>query len=244
MKEGSESLENNSPEEIPESESQVPVAELQDQARRLRAAVRRDRTGPSGPSGPSFLGRIVYLAFFMGVMGSAIHLLMFPAVRHELVLKVSGLWMAASRDVTRSHIYRLPPPPPKPAEQKVVFQAPVPVVTGSNVPEIGTASSGEAETGGPRQIESLKKTRDSETAYRLLLEKSAAAKDLTEGRIPGQAFTEWRLVKDDVPVLWIDLVAAGDADPEVHFIWSVDLETRTVTALSQAARDLDQPRSD
>ena len=240
----SESRENNSPEEIPESESQVPVEELQEQARRLRVAVRRDRPGASGPSGPSFLGKIVYLAFFMGVMGSTIYLLMFPPVRHELVLQVSELWMAASRDINRSHIYRLPPPPPKPAEQKVVFQAPVPVVTGTSAPEIGTASSGEAESGGPRQVESLKKTRDSETAYGLLLEKSVAAKDLTEGKISGQAFKEWRLVKDDVPVLWIDLVAGGEPDPEVHFIWSVDLETRTVTALSQAARDLDQPRSD
>ncbi len=244
MKEESESPENDSLEEIPESESQVPVEELQEQARRLRVAVRRDRTDPSGPSGPSFLGKVLYLAFFTGVMGSTIYLLMFPAVRHELVLQVSEMWMAASRDVTRSHIYRLPPPPPKPAEQKVVFQAPVPIVTGSNVPEIGTASSGGDPNGEPRQVESLKKTRDSETAYRLLLEKSAAAKDLTEGKIPGQAFKEWKLVKDDVPVLWIDLVAAGEPGPEVHFIWSVDLETRTVTALSQAARDLDRPGSD
>ena len=244
MKEDSESQENNSTEEIPESEGQVPVEELQEQARRLRVAVRRDRTDASGPSGPSFLGKIGYLAFFMGVMGSTIYLLMFPAVRHEMVLQVSEAWMAASRNVTRSHIYRLPPPPPKPAEQKVVFQAPVPIVSGSSVPEIGTASSGEDPSGGPRQVESLKKTRDSETAYRLLLEKSAAAKDLTEGKIAGQAFKEWRLVKDDVPVLWIDLVAAGEPEPEVHFIWSVDLETRTVTALSQAARDLDQSRAD
>ncbi|MDE2927145.1 MAG: hypothetical protein OXT71_12170 [Acidobacteriota bacterium] len=244
MKEDSESLENDSPEEIADSESQAPAEELQEQARRLRVAVRRDRTGPSGPSGPSFLGKILYLAFFMGVMGSTIYLLMFPAVRHDLVRQVSEVWIAASRDVTRSHIYRLPPPPPKPAEQRVVFQAPVPIVSGSNVPETGTASSGEDPDGGPRQAPALKKTRDSETAYRLLLEKSAAAKDLTEGKIPGQAFKEWRLMKDDVPVLWIDLVVAGDAGPEVHFIWSVDLETRTVTALSQAARDLDQPRSD
>ena len=244
MKEDSESVESNSPQENPESESQVPVEELQEQARRLRVAVRRNRTDASGPPGPSFVGTILYLAFFTAVMGSTIYLLMFPAARYDLVRQVSEMWMAASRDITRSHIYRLPPPPPKPAEQRVVFQAPVPIVTGANVPEIGPASSGEAESGGPRQVESLKKTRDSETAYRLLLEKSAAAKDLTEGKIPGQAFKEWRLVKDDVPVLWIDLVVAADPGPEVHFIWSVDLETRTVTALSQAARDLDQPRSD
>ena len=240
MKVESEPPENTSPEDSPESQGQVPVEELREQARRLRVAVRRDRTDPSDPS---FLGKILYLVFFMGVMGSTVYLLMFPSVRQELVLQVSELWIAAARDVTRSHIYRLPPPPPKPAEQKVVFQAPVPVVSGSNVPEGGTTSSGETPSGGPRQPQALKKTRDSETAYRLLLEKSATAKDLTEGKIPGQAFKEWRLVKDDVPVFWIDLVATREPDPEVHLIWSVDLETRTVTALSQAARDLVRPES-
>ncbi len=243
MKVESESPENPEPEETPESQGQFPVEELREQARRLRVAVRRDRMDPSDRSDPSFLGKVLYLVFFMGVMGSTIYLLMFPSVRQELVLQVSELWIAAARDVTRSHIYRLPPPPPKPAEQKVVFQAPVPIVTGSNVPEGGTVSTGEAPGDGPRQARALKKTRDSETAYRLLLEKSDIAKDLTEGKIPGQAFKEWRLVKDDVPVFWIDLVATRGADPEFHLIWSVDLETRTVTPLSQAARDLVRPES-
>ncbi len=240
MKVESEPQENTSQEESPESQGQVPVEELREQARRLRMGVRRDRTDPSGPS---FFGKVLYLAFFMGVMGSSIYLLMFPSVRQELVLQVSELWIAAARDVTRSHIYRLPPPPPKPADQKVVFQAPVAIVSGAKVPEGGTTSSGETPSGDPRQPQALKKTRDSETAYRLLLEKSASAKDLTEGKIPGQAFKEWRLVKDDVPVFWIDLVATRDPDPEVHLIWSVDLETRTATPLSQAARDLVRPES-
>ncbi len=240
VKADSEPQENTSPEEFPEPQGRVPDEELREQARRLRVAVRKDGTGPSDPS---FLGKFLYLMFFMGVMVSTIYLLMFPSVRHGLVLQVSELWMDAARDVNRSHIYRLPPPPPKPAEQKVVFQAPVPIVSGSNVPEGGTISTGANSSGGPRQAKALKKTRDSETAYRLLLEKSAAAKDLAEGKTPGQAFKEWRLVKDDVPVLWIDLVATREAGPEIHFIWSVDLETRSVTALSQAARDLEQPAS-
>ena len=146
MKVESEPPENTSPEDSPESQGQVPVEELREQARRLRVAVRRDRTDPSDPS---FLGKILYLVFFMGVMGSTIYLLMFPSVRQELVLQVSELWIAAARDVTRSHIYRLPPPPPKPAEQKVVFQAPVPIVSGSIVPEGGTTSSGRPRAAAP-----------------------------------------------------------------------------------------------
>ncbi len=243
MKVESEPPENPAPEESPESQGQGPVEELREQARRLRVAVRRDGMDPSDPSDPSFLGKVLYLVFFMGVMGSTIYLLMFPSVRQELVLQGSELWIAAARDVTRSHIYRLPPPPPKPAEQRVVFQAPVPIVTGSNLPEGGTVSPAEAVGDGPRQAQALKKTRDSETAYRLLLEKSDTAKDVTEGKIPGQAFKEWRLVKDEVPVYWIDLVATRGSDPEVHLIWSVDLETQTATPLSQAARDLVRPES-
>ena len=241
MKVESESKENTSPDDPRENEGQVPVEELQEQARKLRAAVRRERTDPADPS---VLGKILYLVFFAAVMGSTVYLLMFPAVRHQLVLQVSEWWVAAARDVTRSHIYRLPPPPPKPADQKVVFQAPVPVVAATSVPEDGAAPSGAGSNGGSEEVRSLKKTRDSETAFRLLLEKSAAARDLEEGKIPGQAYKEWRLVKDNVPVFWIDLVASRESEPEVHLIWAVDLETGTVTALSQAARDLERPGAD
>lgn len=240
MKDDSELNDKPSPEEAPKSQDPDPVEELREQARRLRVASRKDRTGPPDPS---FFGKVFYLAFFMIVMGSSIYLLMFPAVRQGLVLQVSELWIAAARDVTRSHIYRLPPPPPKPADTKVVFQAPVAVVTGVTVSDGGTAPAAANGSGESRQVKALKKTRDSETAYRLLLEKSVAARDLTEGKIPGQAFKEWRLVRDSVPVLWIDLVAARESEPEVHLIWSVDLETRTVNALSQAARDLEQSGS-
>ena len=241
MKVDSEVSENRSPEASPDPEGQVPVAELKAQARRLRLGARRDRTVPAGPS---FIGKVLYLAFFMGVMGSTVHLLMFPSVRHGLVLQVSDWWTAAARDVTRSHIYRLPPPPPKPAEKKVVFQAPVPIVSGSNVLPGATASAGDDASGGPGRSAALKKTRDSETAYRLLLEKSVTARELTEGKLTGHLFKEWRLVKDSVPVLWIDLVAVRETGQEIHLIWSVDLENRTLAALSQAARDLEQPRPD
>lgn len=241
MKEDSESRENTSPDDIPETRDQVPVEELQEQARKLRVAVRRERTDPADPS---FFGKVLYLVFFAAVMGSTVYLLMFPSARHQLVLQVSDWWVAAARDITRSHIYRLPPPPPKPADQKVVFQAPVPVVASTSVPDGGPAPSGTDPGDGPGQVQSLKKTQDSETAFRLLLEKSAAARDLKEGRIPGQAYKEWRLVKDDVPVFWIDLIAGRESEPEVHLIWSVDLETSAVTALSQAARDLERSASD
>lgn len=240
MKVDSEPLENASPDNDPEPRDPVPAEDLREQARRLRAGVRRGRLDPDAPS---FLAKVLYLVFFAGVMGSVVYLLMFPAGRQELVLQVSEWWIAAARDVTRSHIYRLPPPPPKPADQKVVFQAPVPIVSGSGAP-VETASSREETSDSPREVRSLEKTGDSEKAFRLLLEKSAAARDLTEGKISGQAYKEWRLVKDDVPVFWIDLVAARGSEPEVHLVWSVDLETRDVTALSQAARDLERPRSD
>ena len=241
MKVDSEPPENASPDDAPETRGPVPAEDLREQARRLRAGARRDRIDPDGPS---FLAKVLYLVFFAGVMGSVVYLLMFPAGRQELVLQVSEWWIAAVRDVTRSHIYRLPPPPPKPADQKVVFQAPVPIVSGSGAPVGENASSREEPSEDSRQVRSLEKTGDSEKAFRLLLEKSAAARDLTEGKISGQAYREWRLVKDDVPVFWIDLVAARGSEPEVHLVWSVDLETRNVTALSQAARDLERPRSD
>ena len=108
-----------------------------------------------------------------------------------------------------------------------------PVQGGTAVQE-GDASVGSRQTAGPGE------TRESEQAFRLLPQESLVAWDLMEGSIPGWTFKEWRLVKESAPIFWIDLVCVQEPRMEVHLIWSVNLETRTVTALSQAARDLEQ----
>jgi hypothetical protein len=53
-------------------------------------------------------------------------------------------------------------------------------------------------------------------------------------------FSSWRSVKDESPEFWIDLVAFRQPEEEeVHLIWSVNTENERVSALSQAARNLE-----
>ncbi len=82
-----------------------------------------------------------------------------------------------------------------------------------------------------------------EAAYNLLRETGEAAAELGENKHPEFEFKGWRSVKDDAPEFWIDLIVTRRSDgQEVHLIWSVNTETKRLTALSQAARDLEASR--
>ncbi|MBI2821468.1 MAG: hypothetical protein HYX74_04535 [Acidobacteria bacterium] len=69
-------------------------------------------------------------------------------------------------------------------------------------------------------------------AYDLVLATQSRMRDLVS-----QGTSNWRVVKEKNGVVWIDIVIAGGR--EQHYIWAVDVEKRTVEALSQAARNLE-----
>ena len=86
----------------------------------------------------------------------------------------------------------------------------------------------------------LEKTKDSIAAYDLLSKKSQVVRVLREGKHARYKFVEWRAVKNSAPVFWIDLLASESSDgKQLHLVWSVNLETGDLSALSQAARDLE-----
>jgi len=64
-------------------------------------------------------------------------------------------------------------------------------------------------------------------------------RELKEGKHPRYKFVDWRAVKNSAPVFWIDLLASDSSGKQFHLVWSVDLETKDLSALSQAARDLE-----
>ncbi|MCH7604243.1 MAG: hypothetical protein IIB54_15920 [Planctomycetes bacterium] len=77
----------------------------------------------------------------------------------------------------------------------------------------------------------------------MLVRLSDAAARLSQNELEGLAFSSWRPVKDEPPEFWIDLVAIRQPEEEeVHLIWSINTEDERVTALSQAARDLEVGR--
>ena len=95
------------------------------------------------------------------------------------------------------------------------------------------------EEEAPAQVQ-LPRTDSNQGAYNVLLRLSNAASRLSENNLDGLEFSSWRPVKDASPEFWIDLVALRHPEEqEVHLIWSVNTENERVTALSQAARDLE-----
>lgn len=77
-------------------------------------------------------------------------------------------------------------------------------------------------------------------AFETLKQTSLAAAKLVIGEAEDLAFREWKPVQRDGSKVLLDLTALRISDNrELHLIWQVDAENGKVTALSQAARDLE-----
>lgn len=81
----------------------------------------------------------------------------------------------------------------------------------------------------------------SNRAVEILKEKSVLARQLMEGEgVLDLSFQEWKTVRRNAPEFWIDVVTYRTTDQgELHLIWSVNIDTGVVRALSQAARDVE-----
>jgi hypothetical protein len=56
-------------------------------------------------------------------------------------------------------------------------------------------------------------------------------------QVASQRAAKWSVLKDDGGVIMIDIVTSGGE--EEHYVWSVDLNSKSVTPLSHAARNLE-----
>ena len=96
----------------------------------------------------------------------------------------------------------------------------------------------------------LVKNSVSEQAYNLLRKKSDLVSQLIDGYLPEFKFKAWSVLKDNAPTFWINITvirqsmvidSSGSTQnkdgQEVHFVWSVNLESEEVVAMSQEARD-------
>ena len=76
-----------------------------------------------------------------------------------------------------------------------------------------------------------------ERAFQILRAKSELADRLIEGGIAGVNYQTWTAVERDSTEVYVDLVAEREGR-EVHFVWSVNVESQAVKAMSHAARTL------
>jgi len=192
----------------------------------------------------------VYLAILVLVIASVLFLLVSRESRLRLLRGVGHTWAAVSSTPENEEVFKLPPPPPKAVEPKVVLQGSPTFVFRSGGSSSEQASGEPADTAEPDtaagglEDESKppappEKTTGSKAAYDLLVKNSEVAQKLTSNGFPDLQFKEWKPVRNSPPEFWINVVAAR-AGQNVEFVWSVNTESGTVRALSQNARDLER----
>ncbi len=80
--------------------------------------------------------------------------------------------------------------------------------------------------------------------YQQLLQGSVVAAKLAGGQISTISFQDWRVVQQTNTETWIDLIGRWNSSgDEVHFIWSVNRQSGSIRALSEAARNLEHSDS-
>ncbi len=212
---------------------------LQEQARVLRelALGRVDRV--------HFVWKkFVYSALILGVLSLVFFLLNARESRQHLIVALVRGWAWTFSDHGgRSQLFKLPPSPPQSTAPRMLGRVPA-LKTSEVSPELAGMGDGEnaKQVSEDEQIRSrvLAKTPESITAYHLLKQKSAVVHRLTKNEMPDLAFKEWMLIKTKASEFWIDLISSSGTDErDLHCIWSVNVDTNQVFALSQAARDLE-----
>ncbi len=235
---------------MPESHIPQGANRLKKQAELLRQLSRKS-WDESNQSELASWKQFVYLLIIVGALISVVILLVSEHNRRQLIVSLGEGWIQLAGP-QQQKIFRLPPPPPKRPEPKV--SRPTFTAAGSETsgdppqaifadPEV-TARKGVGkrgrETFGILTPVAPPKTSMNEQAYGVLREESDLVSRLVGGSLSELEFKTWKPLKDRPPEFWIDLTAIRRADgQQIHLIWSVNLESNEITALSQEARDLE-----
>jgi len=203
--------------------------------------------GEDSPKAPARWVQGIYLGVLVLVIASVLFLLVFRESRVRLLRSVGRAWTTLSSTEQQAEVFKLPPPPPKSVEPKVVLQGSPTFVFRSGSPTAqpaGQPDAAEPGNEGGQQDETKppappEKTAGSSGAYQLLVKNSEVARKLTTNALPDLQFKEWKPVRNNPPEFWINVVASRGGQ-NVEFVWSVNTESGTIRALSQNARDLER----
>lgn len=76
-------------------------------------------------------------------------------------------------------------------------------------------------------------------AYDLLQESNKAIAGMIQGSNPSLHFKSWDAAVRGNSIYWVRVRFASDGNPDVDYIWQVNLDTKQVTPLSYNARSID-----
>ncbi len=228
------------------SDNSTAQPEAPTEAARLRLQaenLRQSREVPLRRQEYSILQKSAVLLLVVLSLAGSVFLLVDGAFRQRLIVKASDSWAKYVGDEEQQGVFKIPPPPPRSVEPRVVY--PAGTTTLGRVESEGTIYKSEGSEDEPVEKTYVPPPKTAETgaAFNLLRAKSQIAGKLAAGELEAWKFKEWKPVQSKPPIYFVDVVAVRVADSsEAHFIWSVDLQKQTVAPLSQAARDLEAGR--
>lgn len=216
-----------------------------DRLKREAQALRKSLGPPLRSRQYSALQKTLAFVLTLLAVGGSIYLLIDGESRRRLVVSLNDEWSRLYLSDQDRGVFKLPPPPPRQVQPRVVFPS-GPVALGDDGGMTGTIYN--AGEGPGDKVEKTfvppPRTAQAAAAFRLLKAESEVASKLVDGQAPGLQFKEWRSVRNQPPVFFIDVLAMRESDQkELHFVWSVDLQQNQVEPLSQAARDLESGQS-
>ena len=235
---------------MPESHTPQGANQLKKQADLLRQVSRKGWDG-SNESELAKWKQCVYLLIILGALIAVVILLVSENNRRQLIASLGDGWIQLSGP-HQQKIFRLPPPPPKRPESKLSQSTfavasskpsedpPQEIFANSEVTAKKEVGKRGRERFGILAPAAPLKTAMNEQAYGVLQEESDLVSQLVGGDLSEFEFKTWKPLKDKPPEFWIDITAVRRVDgQEIHLIWSVNLESNAITALSQEARDLE-----
>jgi hypothetical protein len=217
--------------------------ELKSEAEQLRLEL-TEKSQILKPANLSFWRRALLFCLLIGTIAVAVYLLIFEETRVQLLAELTDSWMQTYSG-RENGVFDLPPPAPKEVEPRVRYPDTFSssssefdgVLYSSSSPVV---EDDEEEGGEESEFVNPAKTEESVKAFQFLTENSGTAKKLNENVLSGYMMKEWKPVKVDPPLFFIDLLVTRESDNrELHLVWEIDLEDSSVRALSQAARDLE-----
>lgn len=226
-----------------ESESKIDQARLSE---RLRRQARRLRTGTPLTEPPSLREpawkRISCWVLLSLMVALALLLLRADDTRLLVADFLAQGWQRIWTGQLEQEVIELPPPSRDPTSRPPV-RISVDSPSSASPSARSQAGSGSRRSGGGSAPTSIAKSAGSESAYRLLQQKSDVVRSLVAGESADYEFKSWSPVKDNEPEFWIDLVVIRKSDgAQQHLVWRIDVDEARVQALSQAARDLERKR--
>jgi len=222
-----------------ESERKEISRDLGDEAVALRRQL-FEKSRILEPATISIWKKLILFVVLTSSIAGAVYLLIFREQRRSLLAEATEVWETTHLGRER-HIIALPPPPPKEVEPRVRYPD-----TFDEFDGVLYASSDDSKTAREDETEeeagfvAPDKTEESEQAFQFLTQNSEIARKLSDNTLPEYELKEWKPVRVDPPVFFIDLLVTRTSDDrELHLIWEVDLDNATTKPLSQAARDLE-----